>query len=147
MTGPIRIAISSAKDQVYLRTAGNGASETRFSFTATELDELIAALSDARAQLAQLVSFEPSAGPNRKEAFEINPAWKITGSPHESVLGVLLRIRHPGFGWLRFMIPFEEARALGHWLFKLTPVPQVTDAPPDPPAPVTRVAHGKRKRT
>ena len=47
----------------------------------------------------------------------INPAWQ-TRPPHERD-GVALVIRNPGLGWLGYLLPLHEARAMGQSLLDL----------------------------
>lgn len=46
----------------------------------------------------------PLEAPKQVQAFP-DPAWLITGH----LQGAALNIRHPGYGWLAFMIPPHEA--------------------------------------
>lgn len=68
--------------------------------TVPELDALIA---EAGARRASLEPAHPNEAPKAVQA-TVNPAW-FTALIE---LGTLLQIRHPGFGWLSFVIPANE---------------------------------------
>jgi hypothetical protein len=72
-----------------------------------ELDQFIAVLAAYRAELNDRVAAELE--PNSRLATIVDPAWKTR--PHEN--GRLLALRHPGLGWLSFLLPEEEAAKLG----------------------------------
>ena len=76
------------------------------ALSATELDELI---SMAAARRATLEPAHATAPPKQAEAI-VNPQWfTCLVDP-----GTLLQIRHPGLGWLSFVIPpNERAQLLG----------------------------------
>ncbi len=106
------------------------------SLSATELDELIAAAVKRRAELKP----EPATQPPEKCEAIVNPAW------HTSPLaqGVLFLLRHPGLGWLGFVLPHEHRVHLASlWLHqsllhKQPPAeaavePDPTPSPPMPP--------------
>jgi hypothetical protein len=76
------------------------------ALSATELDELIA---KAAVRRASLNPAHDNAPPKQAEAI-VNPQWfTCLVEP-----GTLLQIRHPGLGWLSFVIPSNErAQLLG----------------------------------
>jgi hypothetical protein len=78
-------------------------------FTAAELDTLIVEVAKHRANMQPAPAAEH---PKKAEAI-INPAW-YTGPVD---VGTLFQIRHPGLGWLSFIIPHaERAHLLAVWL-------------------------------
>jgi hypothetical protein len=79
-----------------------------------EVDELMSALADARFSLEPPVP--PEAPKGRSVIVPIDPAWRTQVDLHPELKGVLLTLRHPGFGWMSFLLPHHEARALGEWL-------------------------------
>ena len=93
--------------------------------SASELDDLIAKAALRRTTLHPLPAME---APKQAEAI-VNPQWfTCLVEP-----GTLFQIRHPGFGWLSFVIfPNERAQLLGlllnQALFKL-PTPSSTPPP------------------
>lgn len=76
------------------------------ALSATELDELIAR---AAARRASLEPPHATQAPKQVEAI-VNPQWfTCLVDP-----GTLFQVRHPGFGWLSFVIPSNErAQLLG----------------------------------
>lgn len=90
--------------------------------TAPELDELIAALVQHRALL------EPAVAPAPPEKLPtiLGPAWTLHGGP----IGSLLQIRHPGHGWLAFVIPpGDRAHMVGYMLSQAVAVMAMPPAP------------------
>ena len=78
---------------------------------APELEQFIGQLAEARARLADEVAAELDPG-SRLVAI-IDPAWRVP-APHES--GKVLCLRHPGLGWLGFLLPWLEAKKLALFL-------------------------------
>jgi hypothetical protein len=70
------------------------------NLSAAELDELIV---QAAARRAALEPTQPSQPPQQAEAI-VNPAWHTSPLPN----GVLFMLRHPGLGWLGFVLPHEH---------------------------------------
>jgi hypothetical protein len=74
------------------------------SFSADELDILI---TQAAAQRATLEPAHPAQAPEQVEAV-VNPAWFTFSIEHGSVM----RFRHPGLGWVSFLLPPPERAQL-----------------------------------
>ena len=68
--------------------------------SATDLDELIDQASRLRMTLQPEHSFQ---APQEIAAID-NPAWFTVLTD----VGTLLQLRHPGFGWMSFIIPDQE---------------------------------------
>jgi hypothetical protein len=68
--------------------------------SAAELDELVVR---AAARRATLEPAQPAQPPEKAEAI-VNPAWHTSPLPN----GVLFMLRHPGLGWLPFILPHEH---------------------------------------
>ncbi|HKU70053.1 MAG TPA: hypothetical protein VJQ51_04375, partial [Burkholderiales bacterium] len=49
--------------------------------------------------------------PRQKVVAAVNPSWRI--EPDSMSQGMILHIRHSGFGWLHFLFPKEECARLG----------------------------------
>ncbi|MDA9442846.1 hypothetical protein XH98_27880 [Bradyrhizobium sp. CCBAU 51745] len=86
------------------------------SVGASHLDELISVLSAARASMKEAVPPEPFSSPLGRELVVLDPAWRTNFPPHPSLDGLMLRLRHPGQGWLTFLIPHHECISLATWL-------------------------------
>jgi hypothetical protein len=87
---------------------------------ANEADALIARLGRARAALNQQVEPDPDPCAN-PDLTVVDPAWRTSAgnvAPASDVEGVSLAIRHSGYGWLCFVLPHDEAKALGQWLIE-----------------------------
>lgn len=79
------------------------------NMTAGELDKLIFEAAQKRAGMEPPV---PREHPKSTEAV-LNPAWYTEAIE----IGGLFQIRHPGFGWLTFILPHaERAHLLSVWL-------------------------------
>ena len=73
------------------------------------LTGVINILADARARFAQKFPDEPPNGPNGI-AETVNPGWQLAPEPTSD--GPCLRLRHPGLGWLGFVIPPSQAQQI-----------------------------------
>ncbi|TXM64586.1 hypothetical protein FV226_26290 [Methylobacterium sp. WL12] len=79
-----------------------------------DLDRLIERLIRTRWHMKEEVSHELPRG--KEMAYALDPRWRTLVSPHPAVGGLLLSLRHPGAGWLGFVLPAKEAHNLGLWL-------------------------------
>jgi hypothetical protein len=68
-----------------------------------------------RAQMPDEVPRDLDPG-SRLEGSVYDPIWRIPAQRHEG--GRILALRHPGIGWLGFVIPEHEAKSLAEWLTK-----------------------------
>jgi hypothetical protein len=59
-----------------------------------------------------------TSGALTRELMVVDPGWRTEPPIHPTLNGVTLRLRHPGFGWLTFLLPWHEAKKLGEWLIK-----------------------------
>ena len=110
------VAVADDLGLVTLQFHTQPASSNELTLSATQLDELIFVLGTARAKMAEQIPTEPLVGPLTREAVVIDPIWRTTRPPHQSLDGLLLRLQHPGLGWLTFLLPHHECIALGEWL-------------------------------
>ena len=95
--------------------------------SAAELDELIGR---AAARRAALEPAQPTLPPERAEAV-LNPAWHTSPLPN----GVLFMLRHPGLGWLGFVLPHEHRVHLTSlWLHQSLLFKPSTESTPVSPA-------------
>ena len=56
-----------------------------------------------------------------------NPVWRVPAARHKE--GRVLALRHPGLGWLAFVLPDREAAQIAEWLTKDLPVDETTPQP------------------
>ena len=86
--------------------------EVRLELPAEEVAKLIAGLCELRAHLEPPVPMEFPLG--QAVGAISDPRW---AAEPELLLGQsLLHLRHPGLGWLHFVLPQNEARTLGQLL-------------------------------
>lgn len=79
------------------------------NMTAEELDKLIMEAAKKRAEMTPPVSNER---PKSAQAI-VNPAWYTEAID----IGALFQVRHPGLGWLAFVLSHaERAHLLSVWL-------------------------------
>lgn len=110
---PFNISVANDKMTATVRVCSEGSPETTLTLTAQEIDTLIKGLSRARFDMAVPQPAEPK---GQSIDFQADPAWRTRHSPHPSLPGILLYLRHGGIGWQGFMLPYHEAQALGDWL-------------------------------
>jgi hypothetical protein len=113
-TDQMNVKLSDDKNYVTLGLVDQGKPANQVTIQADELSLMIAKLAEARAVMSAPISREPPQ--NCRELAAIDPIWRTNPPLHPDVNGVLLRLRHPGFGWLTFILPHHEAAALGKWL-------------------------------
>lgn len=76
------------------------------SLSTSDLDQLISELGKMRASKSPEVTFDYGYGKTVEAT--VNPAYRTDPDP----LGTVLGLRHPGFGWLWFLIPPNERENL-----------------------------------
>lgn len=81
-----------------------------FEMEAAEVDDFIANLALMREGMSEPVT--PRLEPVARLRVIPDPAWKVTASEH----GPVLSLRHPGLGWLGFVVPPHEATHMAAWL-------------------------------
>ena len=85
---------------------------TEIDVSAVELDELIAGLARVRSQMRP--AYPNDAPPIDNRHLVNDPRWHGTWSTDKQT--VELQIQHPGFGWLPYTLPRQEAAKLGSFL-------------------------------
>jgi hypothetical protein len=71
-------------------------------------------LAQARAELSQQVPLELAQGTTINT--QLNPCWRTWANVHPQLPGIVLNMRHSGYGWLGFLMPHNEAQGLCSWL-------------------------------
>lgn len=114
----ITIGPDSRRERVVLHVIAVGGDAISARLKPEETEDLIAKLGQARASLREEV--DRDLDPREKLAFPVvDPAWRTSTdvmAKVSGVAGISLALRHSGYGWLCFLLPDSEARALGHWL-------------------------------
>lgn len=85
------------------------------------LSALIDQLAALRASMAEEVPRELD--PGARLVAVTDPVWRSQDSKTPG-FAKLLALRHPGLGWLTFLLPEKEARALAEFLLKGLPTEQ-----------------------
>lgn len=83
-----------------------------------ETEQVLHGIAKCRAALRDPVP--PDLDPGARLEALVDPRWRIDGVRLPE--GRVLMLRHPGFGWLSFVIPDHEAKAMAEWLTKELPV-------------------------
>jgi hypothetical protein len=110
------LTLAEDKNQVTLQLLGDGKVVGESTLNADEMDAVIAGLGQFRAALTQQVGPEPDESEGTRELIVVDPAWRTVQSPHAEIDGVVMHLRHAGLGWVAFLLPRHEGRALGKWL-------------------------------
>lgn len=104
----LQVDLIRALDQVNLTLKKDGATLGGMGLTAADMDDLIARLARARAAMTDIVP--PLLEPGARLQATPAPAWH---TKHQNDLqGILLALRHPGLGWLSFLLPPDSATGL-----------------------------------
>ncbi|MGF6661109.1 hypothetical protein QF000_002754 [Paraburkholderia atlantica] len=90
----------------------NGKS-VEMSLAATDVDLLIRHLAQLRAAMTDKVPIVPDSG---VYPVSLDPAWRTNPNLHPAFPGVCLGLRDDGLGWQMYLLPPDEARALGEYL-------------------------------
>ena len=106
----LNLVVSEDNETVTLTIPGDQPCQIVLSAGAAE--NLITALRKARAKMLPAVSMDYSFG----QIFEVvaDPAWRTEPDAMEG--NSVLHLRDHGLGWLHFLLPREEARALAEIL-------------------------------
>ena len=112
----LTLTLADDKSHVTLKLLNDGKVVGKSTLNANELDKVIAGLGEFRAALPEQISAEPDQSSNTREILVIDPVWRTNRSPHADLDGIVMRLRHIGLGWVSFLLPRSEGRALGKWL-------------------------------
>jgi hypothetical protein len=116
--GDIKIQLAEDNHSATLTILQNGASVAQATLDATAVAKIVAHLGEMRAAMPAQIGFEPSSEPGTNELVIVNPTWRTDFSILSDLDGILMRLRHLGFGWLTFLLPYQEAKSLGDSLSK-----------------------------
>jgi hypothetical protein len=117
-TDRVAVTLDGLKSTATIDLLTNAKPATRIELQASELDAVLAALGEARAIMRDGVPIKTPEQRSARELVILDPAWRAEPQLHPSLAGIFLRLRHPGFGWLTFLLPHHEAQSLGSWLTK-----------------------------
>ncbi|MFM0687295.1 hypothetical protein PQQ77_15045 [Paraburkholderia strydomiana] len=113
-SGPVAVTLTDNRDSLAIGIPSTGEGATHLSLMAHEVDALIMRLAELRASMKVAVPNELSS-PSRLIA-QLDPAWRTRHEVHPDAQGILLKLRHSGYGWQAYLLPYHEAQALGQWL-------------------------------
>lgn len=103
----IRLNLSPDRRGLSIEFGSDAEKLVGFALEAPEVDRLISLLAAARAEMAEKVPARLD--PGSRVPATVGPAWQASSTTADT-RGVMLR--HPGLGWLGFVLPLDEARAL-----------------------------------
>lgn len=116
--GRITVGPNEARDGMILSLVVDGGQPITAVLMPSKVDELVEKIGFARAAMNDRLA----ADEGRLAVLEFtvtNPSWKATAdisfSGNEAD-GIALGLRHSRYGWLSFVLPDGDARALGEWL-------------------------------
>jgi hypothetical protein len=115
-TDRVTLALSEDKGTATLDLLTNGTPATGIELQAHELGAIVAAMGEARALMRDAVPVTTPEQRSARELVILDPVWRTDPPLHPALSGISLRLRHPGFGWLSFVLPYHEAQKLGRWL-------------------------------
>jgi hypothetical protein len=122
--GNLAWKLSADRLQVCVEMHIDGEPKAHVWYDAASFEDNIQMLGEARAAMAEQVTPDLEHGMRLKAIAD--PRWQ-TETRHD-MGGVMLALRHPGLGWVSFLLPPNEARALGNYL-----VAQAGEIEPPPP--------------
>jgi hypothetical protein len=112
----LTLTLADDRNHVNLQLLNDGKVVGESTLSADEIDAVITGLGRFRAALNQQARPEPDESGGAQEFLVVDPAWRTVQSPHAEVDGIVMRLRHLGLGWVSFLLPRQEGRALGKWL-------------------------------
>jgi hypothetical protein len=112
----VTVTLNEDKSAATINKVTDKKPTTQIELTASELDAVLGVLGEARAIMRDKVTFETPQVRGARELMVLDPAWRTDPQLHPALSGIVVRLRHPGFGWLTFLLPHHEARSLGNWL-------------------------------
>ena len=104
------------KENVYIEMRMEGVPVGHVLLAAADPEKHLHNIARARAELNDPVP--DSLDPNSIVAFVENPVCRVAKGHSLQGQGVPLVIRHPGMGWLSFVLSYEDAARIGENLIK-----------------------------
>jgi hypothetical protein len=114
----LRVATDGMREHVILELWMDGRPLGHIQFDGATAEKHIHDVGRHRANLSDPVT--PTLEPGARLEALVDPAWR---SPEYRLPeGRILSLRHPGLGWLTFVLPDKEAAAIAEWLTKDLPI-------------------------
>ena len=101
-TAPARVTVAEGGNTVRVELLAEGEPVGQVELNAAGVDTLIAMLGSARASMKEQVAAEPNSLLLHPKLSSLIPPGAQPGPPHPSLQGLMLRLRHPHFGWDHF---------------------------------------------
>ena len=114
----VRISVAEDHRSVVLKLIAKEQPTNEVELSARDIDVLLELLTEARLQLEPPIPMELPREGLVRELVAPDPVWRAEPPMHPSLNGITLRLRHPGVGWLTFLLPWHEVKNLGDWLSK-----------------------------
>lgn len=122
--GRITVAPNDARDRMILSLVIDGGAPISAVLVPSKVDELVEKIGFARAAMNDHLVSE--SGPLAILEFTVaNPAWRASANlslAGDEADSIALGFQHSHYGWLSFVLPDGEARALGQWLVQATTI-------------------------
>lgn len=115
-TTRVDVSLSADNRVVTISLSDKGLATNQLCLQPAQLDQLIEQLGKLRSSVSEDIPTEPLTNSGASEAVVIDPMWRTQISLHPALDGIMLRLRHLGFGWVAFLLPHNEALSLGTWL-------------------------------
>ncbi|MGF7005790.1 hypothetical protein [Aminobacter sp. BE322] len=114
------MGLSEGGELAFIQMNQDGTAVAYMTVDAATLEGIIHALAHVRAKMTEEVS--PTLDPGARLEAVPSPAWRVPGT-HSGAEGVLLALRHPGLGWLGFLLDEPRSRELGRALIETNATP------------------------
>jgi hypothetical protein len=110
----LKCRVDEPAQEVILQTEMEDKPLAHVRLDAPSVDQLIQDLGKHRATLRDEVPRQLDPGSRLQGIYD--PAWRVPSDSHPA--GRIIAFRHPGLGWLSFVLPENEAAAIADWLTK-----------------------------
>jgi len=108
----VTIETDKRRDNLAIELARDGKSLGRVIFAASDVEALLLSIAEVRSSLREQVI--PELEPKFRIATVEEPAWRISNPTPDGRR--MLALRHPGFGWLGFLLDRDRANAISRGL-------------------------------
>ncbi|MGM5026280.1 hypothetical protein AB8B02_08655 [Tardiphaga sp. 862_B3_N4_1] len=114
MAMSVVVGLTETGQQAVVEIRQDGAPLAHVLYDGPELEGLIRALAKAREQLPEQVA--PALDPGSRIDTLPAPEWFVPDVHNGPADQVMLTFRHPGYGWLGFLLDKEQAQAVSEAL-------------------------------
>lgn len=114
----LKVKASSDKEHVVLQLYEDEKPLGYILFDGATAEKHIQDVGQSRAELGDPVT--PELDPGAILDAIVDPSWRVNGERLPE--GRHIAFRHPGLGWVSFVLPDESAAAIAEWLTKDLPV-------------------------